>query len=229
MCGTHVLERFMCEHLQFLLGRVTFFTKIGMYQHISRLGALMRDEYCRTGDLSGDPRFEWAMRYVQGLRQTRVDLPIEVLDRVSDDLVDALTDRPDLGGTKSAVYGLGRRILGFRIADALRRERNADGTYRDHPSAACSLDADALEVNGEGGHRYEYVRDLAATDPERVVLDREELGEILSGARERGQETLDLVLDTMRGLSAQEIAETHGVSLDVVYQRKSRFVRFYGE
>ena len=189
----------------------------------------MGDEYCRTGSHSGDPRFEWAMRYVQGLRQTRVDLPIEVLDRVSDDLVDALTDRPDLGGTKSAVYGLGRRILGFRIADALRRERNADGTYRDHPSAACSLDADALAVNGEGGHRYEYVRDLAATDPERVVLDREELGEILSGARERGQETLDLVLDTMRGLSAQEIAETHGVSLDVVYQRKSRFVRFYGE
>lgn len=188
----------------------------------------MSNKNCKSGNSPADLRFEWALEYMRALREKRPDISIEILDRVCDDLVDALASRSDLGQTPAAVRGLGRRILGWRIADALKRDRNPDGTYRHGPGAACSLDAEVLNINGEGGSQYELVSDPHAVDPEQILVYREEMSEIIDCARERGDETLEVVLETMRGMSATEIAESQGVSVDVVYQRKSRFIRFYG-
>jgi DNA-directed RNA polymerase specialized sigma24 family protein len=169
-----------------------------------------------------DKRLRQALEFCRTLERRR-NLPVEVLDSVRDDLVDLLEERSDLGNTKGAVFALGRRILGWRIADSMRSRMTPDGEMRAHPAAATSLDAEFVHVDGEGGSLYGSIADHGACDPERVVLVREELGEIIRHAVEEGPRALAVIQGEMRGLTVREIAISHGVSENVVHKWGSRF------
>lgn len=168
-----------------------------------------------------DQRLRHALEFCEKLER-RSNLSVEVKDSVRDDLVDLLEKRSDLGNTRGAVFALGRRILGWRIADSMKTRLTPDGGRRAHPAAASSLDAEFVHVEGEGGSLYGSLVDHGARDPERIVLAREELGEIIRHAAGEGPRALAVLQGELQGLSVKEIAMSHGVSENVVHKWGSR-------
>lgn len=171
---------------------------------------------------SRNEHIRYVLEFCRTLERRR-NVSIEVLDAVRDDLVDLLEERSELGNSRGAVFALGRRILGWRIADSMRSRMTPDGGPRAHPVAAASLDAEFVHVDGDGASLYGSVVDPGACDPERIVLVREELGEIIRHAVAEGPRALAVVQGELRGLTVKEIAVSHGVSENVVHKWGSRF------
>ncbi len=174
-----------------------------------------------------EARFTHALEFIEVIRDTRPELPTELVDSVLDGLVDLLRNRPEYGQSRAAVFALGRKQLGWRIKDWQRKRMEADGEMKSHPSAARSLDRQFTGVDGEGGNLYSSVRNGSAHDPERIYLAKEELGEIIERAEQDGLNTLRTIVAEMYGLTPRELAEAHGARVNTVHQWRCRFVGRY--
>lgn len=171
----------------------------------------------------GDRRFAHALEFIEGVRASRPELPTELVDSVQDGLVDLLRKRPEYGGTRAAVFALGRKQLVWRIKDWQRKRLDPDGGVRDHPSAARSLDREFIGIDGEGRNLYGSTANRSAHDPERLYLVRQEFAELLARAREDGPNTLRMIQAEILGMTTRELAASLEVEVNTIHQWKSRF------
>src|SRR3954454_23428936 len=100
---------------------------------------------------STDGRLRAAIEWREATRARRPNLEDAVLDAAYDNLVDLLLARRDLGGSRSAVWALGNRQLGWRISSTIRGRLLPDGGTRPGPAGAISLDR---VVEGANGDRF---------------------------------------------------------------------------
>lgn len=173
-------------------------------------------------------RWHWLLEIVEDLRQRRPDLSTELIDSVYDRLVDLFLGGSGYGSTRSAVFGLIKRQLGWRISDSQRKRFEPDGSFTGHPAAALSLNLviDSSE-GGASGSLQDMVADAPSSGPEVIAESKEALREILESAERSGLNALRAIIGEMVGLAPKEIAETYGVEVATVYKWKSRFVTLY--
>jgi hypothetical protein len=177
-------------------------------------------------DRSELERYGWIIEFLESTKRVRPDLPVEVVERVYDRLVDLLMRRSDMGQSRAAVFALGRKQLKWRTSDALRAVYTADGEWKATPSAALSLDQVLKSSDGDGSSALHDVVAAGGDDPVASrVLDRLELAEILATTDTEDEDTGRVVRGAMAGYSTKEIAEATGMKPNTVDQRRSRFVR----
>jgi RNA polymerase sigma-70 factor (ECF subfamily) len=105
----------------------------------------------------------------------------------------------------------------FRIASNLLRDRNRKAK-RWRWQTKSSLDPDAID---------EFVKELVEDrGPERVLVGRETLAEVLRALDELGDRTRDIfLLFRLEGMKQQEIAALHGISRSTVEKSVMRAVQ----
>src|SRR3954454_12474844 len=87
-----------------------------------------------------EARLQAAIDWLAYTRTKRPGIQDAVLESAYDGLVDVLMSRPDLGGSRKAVWALGRQQLGWKISSSIRARRLPDGRARSGPSGAVSLE-----------------------------------------------------------------------------------------
>ena len=155
-------------------------------------------------------------------------MPHEVRLSAYDSLVDALWKTPKLGkaangtASRAAVFRLGAKVLGWRIAERLRTTRHRDGTARSHPRSAASLD-ELREFDHGSVSSYDTVP--GAEDVAVTVERRDQTTRFFKTLKGLDGETASIIMHYAVGFGPEDIARRLGMSPNAIAARKSRFVR----
>lgn len=165
------------------------------------------------------------MELIERLRSEKPHWSDEQIDAVYDRVNEKLIENSEFGQTRAAVWGMIRMQTGWVFSDFKRMRTNEDGSPKNHPRGATSLDAEIHTPDGGVVTRGELVPAPDTTRPDRIVEGREELQEILAAAREGSRTTEYAVVGGMVGYKPVEIAELCGQGVNAVHKGKSVFVR----
>ena len=174
---------------------------------------------------SSKDRFGAAVEWREAIRRRRPTLEDAVLDLAYDKLIDLLLARPDLGGSRCAVFALGNKQLGWRISSTIRGRYLPDGHRRPGPAGATSLEG--LSELGERGWRH--VEPVADDNVEMTAIRRITFQELLSHATRKGRTTATIVVGYAIGFGPDELETQTGIKANTITQRKGRFARAHGE
>lgn len=172
-------------------------------------------------------RFRWLAEQIERLRREKPYWPDEDIDAVYDKVKEALLTNPDFGRTRAAIWGAIRKQAGWVAGDRKRIRENPDGSPRNHPRAAGSLNRVFVRSDGSTIELSEIISGPAESQPEKVCERREEVAMIREAARGQGMDTEIAVVGAMVGFRPAEIAEQRGVEVNTIHQRMSRFRTLY--
>jgi hypothetical protein len=183
-------------------------------------------ERLAAGSASADARFRFAIDWRTSARRRNPKLEDAVLDLAYDKLIDLLLARPDLGGSRSAVFALGNKQLGWRISSTVRGRYLPDGRRRPGPAGATSLEG-LRELSERGGWRH--VEPVADDNVEMTAIRRITFKELLSDATHEGRTTATIVVGYALGFGPDELEAQTGIKANTITQRKGRFTRAHRE
>ena len=105
--------------------------------------------------------------------------------------------------------------------------KNPDGSYRDGPAGALSLQAEALDTEGRATPVADRIAGPECERPEYISERKEDLEEALEIAREEGVRMELIAVATMVGVRPAELAEQYGVEVNTVHKWGERFRTLY--
>lgn len=171
-------------------------------------------------------RFGAAVEWREAIRRRRPALEDAVLDLAYDKLIDLLLARPDLGGSRAAVFALGNKQLGWRISSTVRGRYLPDGHRRPGPAGATSLEG-LRELGEHGG--WGHVEPVADDNVEMTAIRRNTFQEVLSDATRKGPTTATIVVGYALGFGPDELEAQTKIKANTITQRKGRFARAHRE